>query len=231
MTRRGDDLARVVHQPQDTPDIGVIRQIDHRPVATRDEHPVTGQDLLIGQLGQTAGVLQSGNRLARASIARRALAWLACHTSSRISRDPLHGQPARHLIVLREHLDEVDVASPGPVRHRFDCLARHRRLHPGIQQGEVDPSDRHQVQLAEMRERHPDAVLVIGEPAQDREHEVLVHLRIVEVRLEAPRVRLRHLPLRGGNHHVDARGVERLVGLLGPLPPGSRSDDRCRPPV
>jgi len=48
----------------------------------------------------------------------------------------------------------------------YYCLARLGRLHAGIQQGEVDPSDRHQVQLAEMRERHPHAVLVIGEPAQ-----------------------------------------------------------------
>jgi len=34
--------------------------------------------------------------------------------------DPLYGQPPHHLVVLREHLDEVSVASPGPVRYRLD---------------------------------------------------------------------------------------------------------------
>jgi hypothetical protein len=115
VTRRGNDLARVMHHPQDTADIGVIRQVDHRPVAARDENRVAGQDLLIAQVAQTEGGPVAGNRcegVGRApGVGLAVLLYLVPDL-----HDPLRGQSARHPVVLREHPDEVDVASPGPVR-------------------------------------------------------------------------------------------------------------------
>src|ERR1700733_6418064 len=51
VAQRGDCLARAVHQPQDTTDGGALRQVDHRPVATRNEYPLEVQDLPVGEAG------------------------------------------------------------------------------------------------------------------------------------------------------------------------------------
>ena len=53
-------MARAVHQPQDAADIRVVGEVNHGPVAARDEYPVGAHDLLIAQCGQVTGMQQSG---------------------------------------------------------------------------------------------------------------------------------------------------------------------------